>query len=552
MEHTKSKLYPDESLLSSSSLQDLQENPAFRFFGKRLFGDQSLPEFLNELLLILFSPKRLAPPPHTPIECCFPPRDRLASPGDQRIEYAPSARLNLKLFAFFGASRLDARHKSHRDHFESLRQWLLNCLQTEYEHDNLAIIRDLENLFLGLRSVGDGRTWCAQQFLPLCQNLLTSETIWQETKGKNAANWDEALSFFSNNKYAFMSHGGDVLYYQLCLALSQTKDRILQWSNEAGLGLSPEECDPEGLHKDLERALQGLLGKRSGLDALAALISDLETETAARTDHDRWGERRYQSMGWCSAESWREGYLFAVELLRILRAEVDIMDRLTLLETACGLHILRTLAARTAALTRQSLPWPGYLLPITAPEEKNFTLRAVSQHAYKRLRTMQERLILDQLPNCTFEPKNKGDGSPAALEAAKKKYLGNDVCQKYVSGLFSSLAKNYLGLIVPRTGSGERFVLSERILRLLVLTLVPAQGHLSLDRFKARARAWHGFVFDAAGFEDTQRWLTGRTAIFPTRCDAWLRDVLEDGNFLIHLSDACSLVHNPIAERQEA
>lgn len=552
MEHTKSKLYPDESLLSSSSLQDLQENPAFRFFGKRLFGDQSLPEFLNELLLILFSPKRLANHPHTPIECCFPPRDRLAIPGDQRIEYAPSARLNLKLFAFFGASRLDARHKSHRDHFESLRQWLLNCLQTEYEHDNLAIIRDLENLFLGLRSVGDGRTWCAQQFLPLCQNLLTSETIWQETKGKNAANWDEALSFFSNNKYAFMSHGGDVLYYQLCLALSQTKDRILQWSNEAGLGLSPEECDPEGLHKDLERALQGLLGKRSGLDALAALISDLETETAARTDHDRRGERRYQSMGWCSAESWREGYLFAVELLRILHAEVDIMDRLILLETACGLHILRTLAARTAALTQQPLPWPGYLLPITAPEEKNITLRAVSQHACKRLRTMQERLILDQLPYCTFEPKNKGDGSPAALEAAKKKYLGDEVSKKYVAGLFSSLAKNYLGLIVPRTGSGERFVLSERILRLLVLTLVPAQGHLSLDRFKARARAWHGFVFDAEGFEDTQRWLTGRTAIFPTRCDAWLRDVLEDGNFLIHLSDACSLVHNPIAERQEA
>lgn len=552
MEHTKTKLYPDESLLSSSSLQDLQENPAFRFFGKRLFGDQSLPEFLNELLLILFSPKRLANHPHTPIECCFPPRDRLAIPGGQRIEYAPSARLNLKLFAFFGASRLDARHKSHRDHFESLRQWLLNCLQTEYEHDNLAIIRDLENLFLGLRSVGDGRTWCAQQFLPLCQNLLTSETIWQETKGKNAANWDEALSFFSNNKYAFMSHGGDVLYYQLCLALSQTKDRILQWSDKAGLGLSPEECDPEGLHKDLERALQGLLGKRSGLDALAALISDLETETAARTDHDRRGERRYQSMGWCSAESWREGYLFAVELLRILHAEVDIMDRLILLETACGLHILRTLAARTAALTRQPLPWPGYLLPITAPEEKNITLRAVSQHACKRLRTMQERLILDQLPYCTFEPKNKGDGSPAALEAAKKKYLGDEVSKKYVAGLFSSLAKNYLGLIVPRTGSGERFVLSERILRLLVLTLVPAQGHLSLDRFKARARAWHGFVFDAAGFEDTQRWLTGRTAIFPTRCDAWLRDVLEDGNFLIHLSDACSLVHNPIAERQEA
>lgn len=73
MEHTKTKLYPDESLLSSSSLQDLQENPAFRFFGKRLFGDQSLPEFLNELLLILFSPKRLATPPTHTYRMLFPP-----------------------------------------------------------------------------------------------------------------------------------------------------------------------------------------------------------------------------------------------------------------------------------------------------------------------------------------------------------------------------------------------------------------------------------------------------------------------------------------------
>ena len=557
MEHTDVDLYPKAILLSTMEGEWLQ-NPAFRFFGKRLITEQSLPEFLNELLLILFSPKRLANAPHTPFESCFPPRKILDMPGGHCLEYTASAHLNLKLFAFFGASRLDARHKMHREHFESLQHLLYNRIQTESKQDTAIIIRDLEKLFLGLRSVGDGRTWCAQQFLPLCKGLLTTETIWNEKESirNPVQNWADSLEttskYWSINKHRFMARGGDVLYYQLCLALSQTKDRILQWSNEAGLGLSPEECDPEGLHKDLEQALQGLLGKRSGLDALAALISDLETETAARTDHDRRGERRYQSMGWCSAESWREGYLFAVELLRILRAEVDIMDRLILLETACGLHILRTLAARTAALTRQPLPWPGYLLPITAPEEKNITLRAVSQHACKRLRTMQERLILDQLPYCTFEPKNKGDGSPAALEAAKKKYLGDEVSKKYVAGLFSSLAKNYLGLIVPRTGSGERFVLSERILRLLVLTLVPAQGHLSLDRFKARARAWHGFVFDAEGFEVTQRWLTGRTAIFPTRCDAWLRDVLEDGNFLIHLSDACSLVHNPIAERQEA
>lgn len=551
MEHTEVRLYPDKEALPSSSSKDLQDNPAFRFFGKRLFIDQSLPEFLNELLLILFSPKRLAEYPDTLIEGCFPSRGILTE--GSRIEYAPSARLNLKLFAFFGASRLDARHKAHREHFEDLQQLLNKYINTEYYSDKPAIIHDLENLLLGLRSTGEGRTWCTQQFLPICNNLLTSETIWEASKGKNTTTWNDALQFFSNNKYSFMAHGGDVLYYQLCLALSQTKDTIKNWNEEEeSLGLNAEEADPENLHRSLEQALQGLLDKQTGLETLTTIINALDTETAAQTDQDQWGKPRYQSMGWCSAASWREGYLFAVELLRILRADVDIMDRLALLETACGLQILRTLLARTAELSQSSLSWPGYLIPITAPEENNFTLRAVSQHACKYLRTIQDRLILDQLPNCNFEPKLKGDGSQSALNAAKKKYLGNEVCKRYVSGLFSALAKNYLGLIVPRTGSGERFVLSERILRLLILTLVPAEGHLTLDSFKTRVRLWHGFVFDAEGFEDVQRWLSGRAAIFPTRCDAWLRDMLEDGNFLIHLSDACSLVHNPIMERQEA
>ena len=171
MEHTDVNLYPTAVLLSSLEDEWLQ-NPAFRFFGKRLITEQSLPEFLNELLLILFSSKRLANTPHTPFESCFPPREILAMRGGHCLEYTPSAHLNLKLFAFFGASRLDARHKMHRDHFESLQHWLYSRIQTESDQDKSIIIRDLEKLFLGLRSVGDGRTWCAQQFLPLCQNLL--------------------------------------------------------------------------------------------------------------------------------------------------------------------------------------------------------------------------------------------------------------------------------------------------------------------------------------------------------------------------------------------
>ena len=556
MEHTEAHLYPAAALLSSE--KDWLQNPAFRFFGKRLITEQSLPEFLNELLLILFSPKRPAQPPYETIKGCFPPRELLDKPGGLRLEYAPSARLNLKLFAFFGASRLDARHKTHREHFEELQTRLRDRLRTDSASDTLAILRDLENLFLGLRSTGEGRTWCAQQFLPLCQHLLTAETIWNEKEAirSPALTWADSFTttskYWSINRHRFMARGGEVLYYQLCLALSKKQDEIARWNNDAKLGLGPEEIDPEGLRLALEHALPTIVNARSGLNKLAAFIGNLETETARSTDRDREGEPRYQGMGWCAADSWKEGYLFAVELLHILRADVDIMERLALLETACGLQILRTLLARTAYLTSQSLPWPGYLIPVTAQEKASITLRHVSQHACKHLRTLQERLILAQLPNCTYKPPAKTKGAQSDPEAAKKKFLGDEVSSKYAAGLFFSLAKKHLGLIVLRIGSGERFVLSDRILRLLVLTLVPAQKHLSLDTFKQRVRAWHGFVFDAEGFEDAQRWLGKQTALFPTHCDAWLHAMLEDGNFLIHLSDACSLVHNPIAESREA
>ena len=196
MEHTEPHLYPAASLFSSVSVNDWKENPAFRFFGKRLFTDQSLPEFLNELLLILFSPKRLAQQPCSPIEGCFPSREVLNVPGGLRLEYAPSARLNLKLFAFLGASRLDARHKTHREHFDELQKKLRERLRADSDADKSAILRDLENLFLGLRSTGEGRTWCAQQFLPLCPHLLTAETIWNEKEAVRnpTVNWEDSFT----------------------------------------------------------------------------------------------------------------------------------------------------------------------------------------------------------------------------------------------------------------------------------------------------------------------------------------------------------------------
>src|SRR6266404_6670415 len=81
-------------------------NPAIRLFGRRFFGDQSVAELLLEFLLVATSPKTIGERT-VASESLLPEFEVLRSwPPSRPLEYAPKARLNLKLFAFLGASKL--------------------------------------------------------------------------------------------------------------------------------------------------------------------------------------------------------------------------------------------------------------------------------------------------------------------------------------------------------------------------------------------------------------------------------------------------------------
>ena len=522
------------------------ENPAFRFFGRRLYVDQSLAEFLNELLMIMFSTKRLTlNAVKQSLDSIFP--DTLQE--NCKIEYSPRARLNLKLFAFWTASRLDIRPKAHKEHFEELRSLIKNHLETQLDEKE-PIIKDLEKLFFGLRAVGDDREWCAQQFLPLCRELLTRESIWPHKLQSD--DWHEALRNFSYSRALFMAHGGDVLYCQLCLAFQQTQEDIEQWNREAQLGLTVDDCNSDLLRSKLEKELPRILDTSPSLSLLARFIDSLETSTADVTER-RSGEQSFQTLGWCAKASWKEAYLFAVDLQRIASANIDIIERIALLETACALQILRTLAARSSEIYFNNKQcWPGYFLPVTAIEEKDSRLRTFSNEIYEKI-----IYILNTIFQNDTEALNKLKGKDSP-----KKHL-EELSRKYGSTLFNKIGKKDLKIIIPARGGHERFVLTERVLKLLVLTIVPAGKSLRLDTFKERAKTRYGFVFDAKGFSEAFHWLrqakgdnTGQDtewlssqpySLFPANCDSWLQDMLEDANLLVHLSDACSLVHNPVS-----
>jgi hypothetical protein len=259
----------------------------------------------------------------------------------------------------------------------------------------------------------------------------------------------------------------------------------------------------------------------------------VEAHTGEATDR-RDGQPRFVDAGWCPADSWQEGYLFAVELLRLCKADLDVIERLRLLETACAMQELRSLAAKSARACPPDRPvsWPGYRLAISAPDERRLAVKRISQHTVRAA----EKLVYHAIRCNEVELPSDDADRARALKEADTRYGGK---------LFISTAKR-IGLLVPRRGAGARFTLNGQLLRFLVVTIVPVGGRLTYDRFKELAEARYGLVFDADGFARASGWADGVANVhLGTHCDAWLQDMLEAAGLLIHLSDSCALVENP-------
>ena len=523
---------------------DTETNPAILLFGKRLFHDQSPTEFLVELLLVVNASKRIGRD-GSPFTAALPGYETILGwPAGELLHYAPRARLNLKLFAFMGASRLDSRHETHRTHYKELLERLLaNVRVTEAGSEN-DVLRTLENLLLGFQGAGSGRTWCAQTFMPICPGLLAGETIWSESvaRRKSPENWSDLMqdhsSYFATNKRLFLARGGELLFLQICNALRQPHETVAKWVKESGVHLELTEQDPAWLHAELQRELRRLLDQcpQTLTEIADFLDSGVEPATARATDTAD-GSPRYVEAGWCAAESWKEGYLFAVDLLRLCGADLDVVERLLLLESACTMQVLRSLAVQSArhCHSEHSVSWPGYRLAVSAPTEENQAVKRISRRTAKAA----ERLV--------FHALRSGD-VPLPHDALKREKVLKEADRRYGGKLFTGMAKR-IGLLVPRRGAGVRFTLNEQLLRLLVVTTVPVGGRLTYDRFKALVEARHGLVFDSDGFARASMWADGAGQVLVNNIDVWLQEMLAAAGLLIHLSDSCALVVNPAGKK---
>ena len=118
--------------------------------------------------------------------------------------------------------------------------------------------------------------------------------------------------------------------------------------------------------------------------------------------------------------------------------------------------------------------------------------------------------------------------------------------------LFRKLAKN-IGILIPVSGPGMRFTLSEEIIKFLVMSLVGAGQKITFDRFLDLMYEHFGMVVSQAHYRraaDDGAVPENENVMFLNANKNAFAQKLKDCGFLRDLSDATAIVENPY-EKEE-
>ncbi len=513
--------------------------PVQELFGNRFYSDQTSIELMSEFLLIISSPKKtimgLGNNLKKEFNTYFPEKEMLPFLRKGALYYEQQARLNLKLFAILMNSGNPNPHPAHKDQYDAIIKKLKGSIEVldnqkvSGEEDVIAI---LSNLYMGFQGIGANRDWCAQSFLPVTKNLLAGETIWKATKAKkaNLTTYDPTIikSFFERSARNFYAHGGELLYLQLALVLIKSKNEIEDWLSEdkelSSLGISNDEKDPDIIRNKLSIGFESLLEKES-----PKLLGEISEFIDGIGEQIKFSE--LTKSGWIPEDSWQEGYLFALDLIRIFDTEFDIVDNLAMVEMACDMQVFRTMLRRSSLQLKKDYP----LLAVVSPICTDTNLKQISKNSLKNCQTLIHMAIKDNAIKLNMDDPNQI----------------KNMHRKYGDKVFLKLAKS-IQFVIPKKGSTEHFVLTKNMLTYLVVTALSPSKRMSLDTFLSEVRVKHKLVFDDVGFNNVNIACNKMQQINNGTTVRWLIHMLEECGYLIPLSDSLSLVINAAGNKMEA
>jgi hypothetical protein len=499
-------------------------NPAIRLYGLRFYKDQTPVEYLAELLLVFASPKE----EDGQGAYSF----KLLTTSDNPPRYWPKNRIALKLFAFFPSSILETRHPTHQKAYKQVLKTLQDSVKEGHTESRCEeTIRLLQSLFNGFVGVAKNRTWVTHAFLPIANELLASEVVWSPQGDEIPDNWKDLSGHFKSDRHNFMARGGEVLFLQLAnLFHKPDAPELLAMLNEASYKHINSSCTTE-LEGRLQQHFRQMLE-----EAVSPLVKLTKFIEKSLSDYEIDLSPKHSNLGWVPAVSRIEALLFAHEADNICSANISALEKLDLLQILCSMQVLRSLCFQARRLDDAEADTPGfignYVWIVADPEAvANTPIRQMAQASFNRIEALLYRVLRHKaLADCVRSEKNP------FKEADKNGFE-----------IFRKIAKE-IGLVMPRKGTGQRFVLTPELLRFLVAALIPPGQRIRLTEFYNRAFAHYGLALGGQALSSAFDWNNGKaddhSYTVPSQT-TWIEEALRQGGFLVELSDAVSIVHNP-------
>lgn len=486
-------------------------------FGHRIKPQQTLYEYLIEFLSVAMAHKRISNGSSDEIYTdMFPLNDEL---NDHVLEYMPKSNMGLKRFIFFDNSRIDTRSAVDKEAYKE-------CVRIIKDHiDNEGSILDknnclfiLQNILYGFSVENAGRSWFNKNLMPISSEVLFPESLGtQDLRNSVNLNDSELDRAFSFNSYTYMCRGGEVYYLHLLHAINAHQE-----------------------YKDvIEKHILTLLNSMPEISRIGTFVQDSwssETDIIKSTDDDPDVTKKLSAipLGFDSRDKYT-----VIELSNFLSCKVQPMEKLDIFTYGLILQMLRmmyTVAAESANTGNSA-----WILDMSSDEQREKAeIKKLAVSCYDK----NEESIIKYL--------NYGIDFYYGGETEEEKEKRFSKAENDTYKLFRKLSKK-IGILIPISGPGMRFTLSEEIIKFLVMSLVPAGQKITYEYFLDLMFEHFGMVVSQEHYNKAVSMnmaLANVNVTFLNANKAAFSQKMKDCGFLRDLSDATAIVENPY-EKEE-
>ncbi len=477
-------------------------------FGHRIQDSQTKYEYLIEFLQVAISPKALEYNNKRFTEM-FPVDE---DGCDHHMKYYPVSRIGLKRFVFFPKSKLDGKaevdKKAYEECLKAIEQKMSGGNPTQYKN----AITIMQNLLNGFSAVNQNRSWFDQNMLPVCPEVILPE-------GMGIKSWRQKLDFqqcdpdidskFDFKKYTYMCRGGEIYYLHLLNAINER----------------PEYRDT------IEIRLREMITSFPQFSCLCNFIQNTWEDFMAVSPDDK--PVLSKDLG-AIPECFKVRNKYTLEELEnFLNSKCHPFEKMEIFSNGLILQMLRMMYL-AASTDSSSNCW---LIDVNCKGFENQEMKKAAINAFKRNEeTISTYLYagMNELGSMLMD--DPSEETKLIKAAADDSYR-----------LFRKLGKS-LGIIIPNTGTGMRFTISEDIVKFLVLSIIPPKHMITLDEFIDLLYEHYGMVIAPAQYKKEMASGSLNTVTdlsFMEENKNGFAQKLKECGFLRDLSDATSIVENP-------